>query len=273
MASRIGLSVLAAVTLFAGAASAQVNAEALRPNVLKPGFSINLDTAMSLARGNIETFDFTAAGRVQYQTLYPARPAAPGLPPNLPYLKQRVLVAGSGRYSDVAGTPVVSQTFLHMRWTGMWHPKIGSDAFVQHQADRFFRLQRRMLAGAGVRVDIVHHPTFLWWGGSAYMLEYERINVKPGAPDDPETLSHRWTNYLTERLAITDYLFLQSTTYYQPRFDDFTDFRILEVVEGTAKVTDMLGFGLALSILHDSAPPTGVKNTDLRMTTNIHLAM
>ena len=242
-------------------------------NVLKPGFSVGLDATLSLARGNIETFDLTGAGRVQYQTLYPVAELSPGQPPDLPFLKQRVFLAGSGRYTDVGGEPVVSQTYLHTRWTGMWHPRVGSDAFLQYQNDRFFRLQRRMLAGAGVRVEIVHHPALLWWGGSAYMLEYERINVQPGAADAPETLSHRWTNYLTERLRISDAVLLQSTTYWQPRFDDFTDFRVLEVVEGMAKVTEVLGFGLTLSVLHDSAPPTGVKTTDLRLATNIHLAL
>ncbi len=264
---------LAMLALSAGEAEAQVNAEALRPNLLKPGFSINLDSTFALARGNIDLFDFTASGRVQYQTLYPVTVVAPGEAPGLPFVRQRVFVAGSGRYSDVGGRAVVSQTYLHMRWTGMWHPRVGSDLFIQHQNDRFFRLQRRSLAGAGLRVDIVHDPRFMLWGGSAYMLEYERVNVKPGAPDAPETVSHRWTNYLTGRVTVSDTFLLQSTTYLQPRFDDFADYRVLEVLESQAKVTDLLSFGLTVTVLHDSAPPTGVKTTDLRLSTNIHLAM
>jgi len=267
------LATLATLALSAGVARAQVNAEGLRSNLLKPEFSINLDSAISVARGNIDLFEITAAGRVQYQTLHPVPAARPGEPPPLPFVRQRVFVAGSGRYTDVGGTPVVSQTYLHMRWTGMWHPRVGSDGFIQHQNDRFFRLQRRSLAGAGVRVEIVHDPRFMAWGGSAYMLEYERIDVKPGAPDAPETVSHRWTNYLTARLAPSDHFLLQSTTYFQPRFDDFTDYRVLEIVESQAKVTDLLSFGLTLTILHDSAPPTGVKNTDLRLSTSVHLAL
>jgi len=264
---------LSALALSAGTARAQVNAESLRPNLLKPGLSLNLDSTIALARGNIDLFDFTAAGRVQYQTLTPTLAAPPGETAPLPFVRQRVFVAGSGRYSDVGGTPVVSQTYLHMRWTGMWHPRVGSDVFVQHQNDRFFRLQRRSLAGAGLRFEIVHDPRLLAWGGTAYMLEYERINVKPGAPDAPETVSHRWTNYLTFRFAPNASVLLQSTTYFQPRFDDFSDYRVLEVVEALGRMTDLLSFGLTLTVLHDSAPPTGVKETDLRLSTSVHVAL
>ncbi|MEZ4308740.1 MAG: DUF481 domain-containing protein [Polyangiaceae bacterium] len=261
------------VGLAPSGARAQVNAESLRQDPLKPGFGANLDTSLSLARGNVTLFDVGAGGRLQYQTLYPAPPQAEGQTAPLPFLHHRILVAGNGRYSENGSGPFVSQTYLHMRWTGMWHPRVGSDVFVQWQNNRFFRLQRRSLAGAGARFEIVHHPALLWWGGTAYMLEYEQINVQPGAPDAPETLSHRWTSYLTERFSFLGGRFLlQSTTYIQPRFDDFSDFRLLEEVEAQGKVTDVVSFGFNLSVLHDSAPPTGVQSTDLRMSSGIHLS-
>jgi Protein of unknown function, DUF481 len=273
--ARTAAAAAAVLTLSAaGATRAQVNAEMLRQNLLKPGFSINIDGTFAVARGNVEVIDVGAAGRIQYQTLYPVAPAVPGQPAPLPFVRQRVYITGSGRFAESAAGPFTSQTFLHMRWTGMWHPRVGSDAFVQHQYNRFFRLQRRSLAGAGLRVEIVHDPVFLWWGGTGYMAEYELINVQPGAPDDPETLSHRWTSYLTERLTLAGgRLLLQSTTYFQPRFDDFSDFRILQELEGLARITDILGFGLTMSILHDSAPPTGVKDTDLRLTSSVRVSL
>ncbi|MBK8255978.1 MAG: DUF481 domain-containing protein [Polyangiaceae bacterium] len=253
-------------------ALAQVNAESLRQNPLKPGLSINTDITFALAKGNVELFDIGAGGKIQYQTLYPLSEAAPTEAPTLPFIRQRVFIAGNGRYADRADIPVVSQSYLHMRWTGMWHPRIGTDTFIQYQYNRFFRLLRRSLAGAGARVDMFHHPNFLWWGGSAYMLEYEMIAVAPGASDTPETLSHRWTNYLTERVSTAgDRIVFQSTTYIQPRFDNFSDFRLLEEVEALGKVTDMVSFGLNFSLLYDSAPPTGVKNTDVRLSSAVHL--
>lgn len=260
--------------LAARAAHAQVNAESLRKDFLKPGFAIHLDTTISVARGNVELLDIGASGNIRYQTLYPAPEAPEGQEATLPFVRQRVFLTGSGRHAESPDGPFVSQSYLHARWTGMWLPRLGSDVFVQYQNNRFFRLQRRSLAGAGARVEIVHDPVLMWWGGTAYMLEYERIDVKPGAPDAPETVSHRWTSYLTERISFSeDRFLLQSTTYIQPRLDDLSDYRLLEELEAQGKITELISFGVNLSVLHDSAPPTGVKKTDLRLSTAVHLTL
>jgi len=265
---------VACVLTLARGAGAQVNAEVVRPNPLRPGFSVGVDGNIALARGNIELFDMGIAGRLQYQTLHPVRPAAPGQDEPLPFIAQRVFLVGSGRYADKKDVPFISQSFLHTRWTAMWHERVGSELFAQHQQNRFFRLQRRNLIGAGVRVEMVHEPAFMLWGGSGYMLEFERIDVLPGASDRPETVDHRWTSYLTARLSLSENrLFLQNTVYYQPRFDDFTDFRALFELEALSRITDLLAFGATLGVLHDGAPPTGVKPTDLRLATTVRLSL
>jgi hypothetical protein len=262
------------VLALSGPALAQVNAEILRPNPFKPGFGAVFDGAFSVARGNVEVVDVGVSGRLQYQTLYPAAPAGPGEEEPLPFLRQRVFLTGSGRFAENADAPFISQTYLHARWTGMWHPRVGSDLFVQHQYNKFFRLKQRSLVGAGVRVEIVHERPVLVWGGSAYMMEFERIDVAPGASDRPETLDHRWTNHVTVRLSIYEgRLLLQNTVYYQPRFDDFGDFRVLEELEIVTRLSDYLGFGATLSVLHDGAPPETVKPTDLRLGTSVRLSL
>jgi hypothetical protein len=104
------------------------------------------------------------------------------------------------------------------------------------------------------------------------MFEYDRIDVLAGASDPPELFEHRWTNYLTMRLSLFEgQLLLQNTLYYQPRLDAFTDFRLLEELEVLAKVTEVFGLGTTLSVLHDSAPPTGVRDTDLRLMSTFRL--
>ena len=76
------------------------------------------------------------------------------------------------------------------------------------------------------------------------------------------------------RLAVFDgQLLLQNTLYYyQPRFDAFADFRMLEELEVLAKVTEVFGLGATVSVLHDSAPPTGVRETDLRILSTVRLS-
>ena len=265
----------ALVALVVGApasAAAQVTAEVLRPNPLRPGWSGGLDVSLALARGNIELFDVGAAGRVQYQTLHPPR-AAPGEEGGLPFFRHRAYLTANARFAERAASAFINQGFLHARWTAMWHRRLGSDLFAQYQFNEFWRLRARALVGAGLRAEIFHLPWFTMWAGSAYMLEYNRIDVLPGARDRPETFEHRWTNYLAFRIAGPEgRVLLQSTLYLQPRWDAFDDFRLLEEVELVVKASDLFALVGTLSVLHDNGPPTGVKPTDLRLATTVRLS-
>lgn len=253
----------------ARAASAQVNAETLKPNVLKPGWSGGVDGSFALSRGNIELLDIGGAAKVQFQTLHPAD-RTPG---PMRWLSQRTFLTASGRFAERGGAPFVSQAFLFGRWTAMWHPRVGHDLFVQFQFNEFLRLRRRSVIGAGLRVEIVHEPLFVLSAGAGYMLEYETIDVAPGASDSPTALAHRMASSLTARLRLFDGgLLVQNTLFFQPRFDAWDDVRILNDLEIMAKVTDLLALGTTISILYDSAPPTSIVPLDLRMTSTVRLS-
>ncbi len=272
-AAWISAALLLGLLLASGVAYAQVNAEVLRTNPLGEGWSGGIDGSLALNRGNVDLLDIGGAARLQYQTLAAAPVRAGGEPAALPYVHQRVFMTGSGRFAERAGAPFLNQAFAHLRWTAMWHRRIGSDVFVQYQFNQFQRLRGRAVVGGGARFEIVHLPVFMMWAGSGYMFEYDRIDVLKGASDAPETFEHRWTNYLTMRLAVLQgRLLLQNTVYYQPRFDAIADCRVLEELEALAKVAEVLGLGATLSVLYDSAPPTGVRNTDLRLVSTVRLS-
>lgn len=262
---------LAAVLAFSAISApalawAQVNTEALRPNLLKPGWSGDAEGNLALSRGNIELFDLGGSGRILYQTLH--QPEA-----LVPFLRHRVFLAANGRFAERTKVNFVNQGFLHLRWSWMIHERIGPEVFTQYQFNQFLRLQTRALLGGGLRVDVIHTEPMMVWGGTGAMLEFNRINVEPGASDRPETLEYRWANYLTVRAVfLEEKLRVQSTIYLQPRFDKLSDFRLLNDLEVSAKITEKMSMGTSLSVLHDSAPPTGVKPTDLRLVSNARFA-
>jgi Protein of unknown function, DUF481 len=267
---RFGTALCLALLLLSKLAHAQVNAEVLRPNPMRVGWSGGIDGSLAIARGNIELLDVGGGGRVQYQTLHPNREATTA---TLPFIAHRVFLTVGSRFAERADSAFINQQFVHARWTYMWYERIGSDLFAQYQSNEFLRLQDRAVSGTGVRIEIVHTPGRLIWGGSGYMFEYNRITVLPGSSDPRATFEHRWTNYLTARLALCESrLLLQNTFYYQPRFNRFADFRGLEELELLLKVTEAFAMGATLSVLHDSDPPTGVKKTDLRMMNTVRLS-
>lgn len=239
---------------------AQVNAEALKPAPWKAGVSLGADGSVFFSRGNVVTLDVGATGRAQWQSVHEADDEG------RTWVKQRVFAVVSGRYAETGRGPFVSQVFAHARWTAMWHPRFGSDVFVQYQTNQFLRQQARAVGGPGVRVEAVRTSHFAVWGGSAVMLEYDRLSPREGSTEPLDQLELRWSNYLTLRLALFEgRLLAQNTTYAQPRFDAFDDLRFLNETELMAKVVDLLMVGATVSVLHDTRPPEGVLPTDLRV--------
>lgn len=250
---------------------AQVSVEKLTVKPLKDGFSGFVQADLALARGNVEYVNVGGAVYGMWQSLHEPRADADEDEPAWMY--QRVFLTANGRFAENAKGTYISSAYAHARWTAMWHPRVGSELFAQFQYNDFIRLARRALGGAGIRFDLLHLKEVMLYGGTAVMAEYEKVEVREGADDTPEVTVARWTNYLTLRLALFDgQLLLQNTVYVQPRLDRFEDIRVLNILDVVVKVSPHLAFGTALSFLHDSEPPTGVKSDDLALRTSIRVS-
>jgi hypothetical protein len=278
-----------AVLLGAGGASAQVNAEGLRPDAVMDheGWAGGGEASVAFARGNVDFLDVGGGARLEWQRLRAARPSTDGAaaapqeairregesdardvraPPDL---WQRVFVTANARHAEQGTRRFLGQAFAHVRWIAMAWRRLGSDVFAQVQFDDFLRLRRRVLLGVGARVVLVHHPRVRVWGGTGAMFEHERIRVDEGAPDPTTTSTARWTSYLAIRLSFADArLLLQNTTYVQPRFDRLADLRVLDELQVLSVVTPQLALGITFSTWFDRRPPTSVDTTDRMRCTN-----
>ena len=255
-------------------AAAQVNTEALRPRIMQEGLSGNADISLGIAKGNVDFVDFGGGARFQLQSLRPPRPEG-----GLRFAAQRFFVAANARYAERTGQnedtprPFVNQTFVHARWTGMWRERFGTEIFAQVQTNEFLRLRVRTLAGTGLRFELVHEEPLQVWIGTGTMLEYNRIDVAPGALDAPSELSHRSTSYVGIRSALREKsLLFQGIAYLQPTWKTPADLRALFELEALVKLTEAFSLGNTLSVLYDTRPPTSVRPTDLRLTTSLKIS-
>jgi len=269
----LGIAVLV-VCLWPTSTWAQVNTEALRPRVVDDGLSLGAELSLGLAKGNVDFLDLGATVRVVYETLRDKTDE-----PGPRFSSQRVFVMASGRYAErtalgeETAKPYISQTFVHARWTAMWRERFGTEVFAQVQTNEFLRLRSRALGGTGLRIDLVHREGLQLWAGTGTMLEHNRIDVAPGAPDPETELSHRSTSYLAVRAEPrAKSVLFQLTSYLQPAWARPEDLRTLTELETQVKVTDVLALGQALSLLHDTRPPTGVRPTDLRLTASVKVS-
>lgn len=267
----VGLVALVALSAVPSLASAQVNTEKLR-SWDKEGFGGAIDFSLYLRKGNVDLLNIGSAVRIQYVTLHPAETTtSTSTPPPPREVKDLVLLIGHLNLGRRVLERYINNGFAHARWTRMWIPRLGTEAFAQLQYNEFLRLTQRWLLGAGVRAEVFDST----WGevtlGSAPMLEIEDVNDDLGV-DTPHTEVMRWSNYVSLKLYLADpAVTLVNTVYVQPRFSDFSDYRLLSEGEISVSVTDALAFVTSVSILYDSRPPPMVKRLDTIITNTVRV--
>jgi hypothetical protein len=246
-----------------------VNAEKLLNDPHEGGWSGSVSGSFSFSRGNVDRLDLNGGGSLQYWTLHPEgagyrrRPAPAGAPP---FFKDRWVLVANGGFVRFSLREVLNYGLAHMRYTRMWLPRLGSDAFMQAQYNELMLLRNRAVAGVGMRFDPVNERVIQVWGGTGAMVERERNDTIPGDPHPARLVNYRWTNYAVVQLRLAKQaIVVRNTVYAQPRFDAFHDFRILESVQLEANVTPVFAFGLEFEAQYDSRPPLTVLRTDLHV--------
>jgi len=163
----------------------------------------------------------------------------------------------------------LAKAFEHLRYRvgigGRW----SGEFYAQHGYDKFQRLKFRVLSGAGLRFDVAE-----WEGGqvaigTSYMPEFEELNAEVSA--DGLQFFHRWSNYLSFGFGLSKEFSFSSTTYIQPRFDAFSDYRLSNESGFKIALGDMLVSPFSFGLAYDSRPPETVENTDISIRSTLGL--
>lgn len=244
----------AIILAWARGASAQVNVEALRRDLRETPAIATLEGSFTGRVGNVQAViaGGAASGAARWKD-------------------HRFYASTSADYARFSGETRVSKSFVHFRYNYLLTGWLAGEAFAQEQHDQFQRLSLRALFGLGPRFTIADEETFRVACGTAWMIEHERINVAPGAPDAPEATAHRWSNYVSVTMAFDDRVRAVGTVYLQPRFDALTDARTLIEAAVTTDVTKRFALKLSATVRHDSDPPSFVKDTDAEVKNSIVL--
>jgi hypothetical protein len=238
----------------APAAHAQVNVESLRRDLREVPARGSIAATFTGRAGNVESVEAGAsalgAARVGRHTF---------------------LGSTQADYGRFERATTVSKTFVHLRYDYTLLSWLMAELFVQQQQDRFQRLLLRELAGTGPRFVLVDDARVRVAVGLAAMLEYERIRVAPGAPDDPDVLAGRFSGYATGLWQPDWRVRAVATLYVQPRMDAWHDVRVL--FDGTleTRITKRASVKIIASMRHDSEPPTAVKRTDVEIKNALSL--
>lgn len=237
----------------------QINTEVFRKEFSKDGIFHKINVDIGITKGNTE-----------YTTVRPSY--------RIDWLKDKFHNFGiiSYAYAEDAVKKRENRGFIHLRSSYQIFDYLYGELFLQKEFNEFILLKDRNLFGITSRIQIINEIiqidstekleiyTFLGLGA---MIENEELKTKPRK----ETTVGRLTSYFSLGVNISPNLLIKSITYYQPRFSDDKDYRLLNESSLNIKINQNLTFRTSLRLRYDSDPPEKVKPRDLNLLNGIQI--
>lgn len=249
------IAILATICFLAASAPrvrAQVNIEKMRFDEREEGFSTDLTFSFSTRSGNV---DITELG-ISLREDYVAR-------------KSTTFLLVRGMYGWQAGDAFSNEGLAHLRHVRKDWQKVSPEFFAQVDYDKARLLDFRSLGGGGIRIRFFEREKFQAAWGTAWMLEHERYDLPPDASHPRHTTDQRWSNYLSLQAAFGEKTTLTWTTYVQPRFDEFEDYKAITDAELDTDLVGRFGLRVTLRVRYDSRPPDTIEKRDIFFATGL----
>lgn len=228
-------------------AAGQVNVEGLRKALTEPGVHGKLSGSITTYHGNTTGMELGGAALVGYRED-----------------RQLVYVNTNASYSNLGGEVQVANAFIHFRYNYLINSWLAAEVFTQSESDRFRRLRLRTLVGTGLRFTLAEGDRAAVFYGVSYM--YEHTSLAPSVADSPVRPAdvHRMNNYAALLIVLEPgRAVLGNTIYFQPRFDDLMDVRLLDVLSLDVSVTGRLSASLQATLRYESPVPDPLERHDL----------
>lgn len=230
-----------------------------------PVFLVGLSTAVQAQVMNIEqeriSTDTTGwAGTAQVSFQYFKNKAEvwnAGGHLHLQYKTKKSLYLGLTDYtlSKSAGADFANAGIQHLRYNYKINDWFTAEAFTQAQFNKLLNVDFRWLLGAGPRFKVIKTKPFRMYAAVLYMYEYEEL-----ADTSLIHRDHRLSSYISLTLKLRKNLTLLNTTYFQPKFTDFSDFRLSSQTDLKIGISKHFAFKMSYVYFYDAVPAENVPN-------------
>lgn len=184
---------------------------------------------------------------------------------------QLFLLISHGKYAEQSQKEFTKNHFEHARYRVTLTPNWHFEAFFQNASNPFKRLEQRILVGCGPRFETIPYQNLFIAVGIGAMFESEHLTATE-KNTATEQRNLRATNYIDLKFTFNDIVTLSNTLFYQPRFDQFDDYRLSTAAAMVIKASERIAFPITYSLTKDSTPPEGVKAVDSALITSVKLS-
>ncbi|GAB5408640.1 MAG: hypothetical protein BalsKO_10050 [Balneolaceae bacterium] len=200
------------------------------------GLSGSLNVAGSYLDNDEVIYTYSVVSNLQYQSG-----------------KNLLLLIGDYKISRSSNTDFQDAAFLHLRFNRTLSNRITAEAFTQIQDDKISLLKYRFLGGLGARIALVQYETIKMNVGIIPMYEFEELLDDASTTHQDIRISH----YLNAILNISETTDFYSTTYFQPIYSTWEDYRMHNESRLVVSITESVSLNVTNTFSWDADPPSG----------------
>jgi Protein of unknown function, DUF481 len=234
------------------AASQIINIESARMQSDTVGWMGGGSAGLALRQSTQKVFGFDAEAHLQYKTKKD---------------KGLWLILGNVGFLKGGGQKYFSNRFAHLRYNYKVNDWLRWEAFSQVLNNQITQIHTRFLVGTGPRFKLVKNNILRLYAASLVMYEREKEITDPVVRhNDIRNSSYISFTYTPKANSNVE---LISTTFYQPLFRKFSDYRILNQVTFKVKASKHFALSVKWDYLYDRFPAGNAPRTTYNLLTGI----
>ena len=226
-----------------------VNVESLRQISDTSTWSGGISLDMSLIKNKRQIFTLKNRSRVQYQKN-----------------RHLALFINDFSFKEVDTKKIINKGIQHLRYNYKLKHRMALEAFTQSQHDAISNIKFRGLMGSGPRFKLSPSEKYRLYLGTLIMYEYEEIEELSAVVIHRD---FRSSSYFSCSLYPSDRLAIVSTTYYQPKLNQWSDFRISTETSLALPLHKNLAYKATFALNYDRFPALGVPDTQYEFTNGL----
>lgn len=233
-------------------AAAIVNMDGLHFKNSEKEFTADLDFKVTGSTGNSKNSNIALDGQLSWTKEN--------------HINLAIFGSQYGKSNNIEST---NKSFAHFRHIHKITSDYDWELFTQVEKNKFTRLTYRGLLGAGLRHNIFASADHNAYLGAGAFYTKEKIEYIAGLTDDGTDTYTRANFYFLSKYKITSNIDITNALYYQPRINEFSDYRALLQSKFDFKLSTNLKLRLSIDIEHDSEPSQTIEKTDTSYLTGL----
>lgn len=227
-----------------------VNIESSRIQTDTVGWAGSGGAAVSLTRNTQQVLTIDLEAHLQYKTE-----------------KSLWLLLGDYGFLKGGKEKFLLNSFAHLRYNRKINKWLRWEFFSQVQSNHIMQIQSRYLNGTGPRFKIVSTEPFRLYAASLLMYEHETERTKPAVVHN----NMRSSSYLSFTLLPGKNVEFVSTTFFQPRFSNWNDYRIFNQSSLQIDASRRFSMYLRWNWLFDTRPAGTAPRTSYQLVSGFEV--